>query len=88
MGTQMTASAAVGRHAGYGGSRILTNAILTHGVPQISALLIALAWLAATTVVAGLLFRHNMRTARVSHSGMRRSRQMPSEHDYQHPTCR
>jgi hypothetical protein len=48
---------------GYGGYRILTNAVLTHGAPQAGPLLIALAWLAATTVAAGLVFRRNMRPA-------------------------
>ena len=54
---------------GYGGYRILTNAVLTHGAPQAGPLLIAFAWLAATTVIASLLFRRNMRTARGLASG-------------------
>jgi ABC-2 family transporter protein len=49
---------------GYGGFRILANAVLTGSAPEAGPLLIALAWLAATTVIAGLLFRRNMRTAR------------------------
>jgi hypothetical protein len=49
---------------GYGGFRVLTNAILTHGFSQAGALLIALAWLAGATVAASVVFRHNMRTAR------------------------
>jgi hypothetical protein len=48
---------------GYGGFRVLTSAILTHGFSQAGPLLIALAWLAGATAAAGLLFRHNMRTA-------------------------
>jgi hypothetical protein len=48
---------------GYGGSRVLTNAILSNGFGQGSLLLTALAWLAGATVVAALLFRHNMQTA-------------------------
>jgi hypothetical protein len=48
---------------GYGGFRILTNSILTHGLPQAGPLLVALAWLAGAAVAAGLLFRRNMRTA-------------------------
>jgi hypothetical protein len=49
---------------GYGGFRILTNAVLTNGTPQIRLLMIALAWLSATTVAAGALFHRNMRIAR------------------------
>jgi hypothetical protein len=49
---------------GYGGFRILTNAVLTNGAPETGPLLIALAWLAAATIAAGTLFRRNMRTAR------------------------
>lgn len=48
---------------GYGGFRILTNAVLTNGAPGVGPLLTALAWLAATTVVAAVLFHRNMRTA-------------------------
>ena len=51
---------------GYGGFRILTNAVLTPGFPQTDPLLIALARLAAVTAAAGLLFRHNMQVASVS----------------------
>jgi hypothetical protein len=49
---------------GYGGFRLLTNAILTHGPTQAGPLLIALAWLVGTVVAASLLFRRNMQTAR------------------------
>jgi hypothetical protein len=55
---------------GYGGFRILANAVLTNARPQAAPLLAALAWLAATAVIAGLLFRRNMRTARRSRSGV------------------
>lgn len=48
---------------GYGGFRILTSAILTHGLPQVGPLLAALAWLAGTALAAGLLFHRTMRTA-------------------------
>src|SRR5262249_30895960 len=48
---------------GYGGFRVLTSAVLTHGFSQAGPLLIALAWLAGATAAAGLLFRYNMRTA-------------------------
>ncbi len=48
---------------GYGGFRILTNAILTPGLTQGRPLLIALAWLAGAALSASLLFGHNMRTA-------------------------
>jgi hypothetical protein len=48
---------------GYGGSQVLTNAILSNGFGQGSLLLTALAWLAGATGVAALLFRHNMQTA-------------------------
>jgi len=48
---------------GYGGSRVLTNAVITRGFAQGSLLLTALARLAEATVVAALLFRHNMQTA-------------------------
>ena len=51
---------------GYGGFRILTSAVLTHGLPQGGPLLIALAWLAGAALAAGLLFRHNMKTAATS----------------------
>ena len=49
---------------GYGGSRVLTSAVLTHGFSQIGPMLTALAWLAGATVAAALLFRHSMHTAR------------------------
>jgi hypothetical protein len=49
---------------GYGGFRVLTDAMLTPGFTQDGALLIALAWLAGAAVAADLLFRHSMRTAR------------------------
>jgi ABC-2 family transporter protein len=49
---------------GYGSFRVLTSAILTPGFSQPGPLLIALAWLAGAAVAAGLLFGHNMRTAR------------------------
>jgi hypothetical protein len=51
---------------GYGGFRILTDAILTPGSPQTGPLLIALAWLTSATVAAGLLFRHTMQPGSVS----------------------
>jgi hypothetical protein len=51
---------------GYGGFRVLTDAILTPGSPQTGPLLTALAWLAGTAVAAGLLFRHNMQTGSAS----------------------
>jgi hypothetical protein len=51
---------------GYGGFRILTDAILTPGSPQTGPLLIALAWLGGTAVAAGLLFHHNMRPGSAS----------------------
>ena len=56
---------------GYGGYRIPTSAILTHGSPQTGPLLIALAWLAGTTVAAGLVFRRNIRMARGPGRGTR-----------------
>ena len=49
---------------GYGGFRMLSNAVLTHGAIQTGPLLAALAWLAAAAVAAALLFGRNMRTAR------------------------
>lgn len=49
---------------GYGGFRVLTNAVLTHGSIQAGPLLAALAWLPGVGVAAALLFRHNMRVAR------------------------
>ena len=56
---------------GYGGYRILTSTVLTHGSPQTGPLLIALAWLAGTTVAAGLVFRRNIRMARGPGRGTR-----------------
>jgi hypothetical protein len=47
---------------GYGGFRMLSDAILTHGAPQAGPLLAALAWLAGTAAVAAVLFGRNMRT--------------------------
>jgi hypothetical protein len=52
---------------GYGGFRVLTNAILTPSFSQAGPLLIALAWLTGATLAAGLLFRHNMAAA--GHAG-------------------
>jgi hypothetical protein len=49
---------------GYGGSQVLTSAILTPSFSQTGPLLIALAWLAGATVAAAMLFRHNMQTTR------------------------
>jgi len=49
---------------GYGGSRVLTSAVLTHSFSQIGPMLTALAWLAGATVAAALLFSHSMHTAR------------------------
>jgi hypothetical protein len=49
---------------GYGGFRMLTAAILTHGPTQPGPLLAALAWLAGAAAAAALLFGRNMRTAR------------------------
>jgi hypothetical protein len=48
---------------GYGGSRILIDAILVPGFTQGRPLLIALAWLAALLAAAALLFRHTMQAA-------------------------
>ena len=48
---------------GYGGFRMLTNAVLSHGFTQAGPLLTALAWLTGTAVAAALLFGRNMRTA-------------------------
>ena len=59
---------------GYGGFRLLTNAILTHGPIQGGPLLIALAWLTGAAVAATLLFRHNTRTARRAHSAVQAGR--------------
>ena len=49
---------------GYGGFRVLTDAVLTHSFDQAGPLLIALAWLGGAAVAASVVFRHNMRTAR------------------------
>ena len=49
---------------GYGGFRMLTTAVLTHGPAQAGPLLAALAWLAGAAVAAALLFGRNMQTAR------------------------
>jgi len=49
---------------GYGGFRVLTNAVLTPSFSQTGPLLIALAWLTGATAAAALLFRHNMQTTR------------------------
>jgi hypothetical protein len=48
---------------GYGGFRVLTDAVLTHGPAPCGPLLSALTWLAGAGVAAGLLFGRNMRTA-------------------------
>ncbi len=48
---------------GYGGFRVLTNSVLTHGLGSPWPLLAALAWLAGLTVAAGVAFRHSMGTA-------------------------
>src|SRR6266705_5621289 len=56
---------------GYGGFRILTDAILTHNFDQAGPLLIALAWLAGAAVAASVVFRRSMRTAH------RRGRTLP-----------
>jgi hypothetical protein len=56
---------------GYGGFRILTSAVLTHGLPKAGPLLITLAWLAGAALAAGLLFRHNMKTAATSRRAAR-----------------
>jgi hypothetical protein len=49
---------------GYGGFRILTNAIVASGAIHVGPLLIALGWLGGAAVAAAVLFRHNMRAAR------------------------
>jgi len=48
---------------GYGGSRVLIDAIMTPAFTQARPLLIALAWLAGLLAAAALLFRHTMRAA-------------------------
>jgi hypothetical protein len=53
---------------GYGGFRVLTSAILTPSFNQTGPLLIALAWLAAATAAATVVFRRNLRTAGRTHS--------------------
>src|SRR5262249_29723276 len=58
----------------YGGFRLLTNAILTHGPIQGGPLLIALTWLTGAAAAATLLFRHNMRTAGQAHSAAQAGR--------------
>ncbi|HUZ54339.1 MAG TPA: hypothetical protein VMU94_17670 [Streptosporangiaceae bacterium] len=47
---------------GYGGFRVLTSATLTPSFSQPGSLLVALAWLAAATAVATVMF-HNLRIA-------------------------
>jgi len=59
---------------GYGGFRLLTNAILTHGPIQGGPLLVALAWLTGAAVAATVLFRHNMRTPGGAHSAAQAGR--------------
>lgn len=54
---------------GYGGFRVLTNAILTRSFSQDGPLLIALAWVAGLTFAAAMVFRHTMATARGSGRG-------------------
>jgi hypothetical protein len=49
---------------GYGGYRMLTNAVLSHSALGGGPLVIALAWLVGATVAAALLFHRNMRTSR------------------------
>jgi hypothetical protein len=64
---------------GYGGFRLLTNAVLTNSTPQTGPLLTALGWLAATTIAASTIFRHNMRTARNrDHSSPSRAASQPA----------
>jgi len=48
---------------GYGANRVLVDGALTPVFNQSGSLLLALAWVAALTVVAALVFRHSMRTA-------------------------
>lgn len=55
---------------GYGGFRMLSDAILTHGGPQAGPLLAALAWLAGTAAVAAVLFGRNMRTTHDGAAGL------------------
>jgi len=64
---------------GYGGFRVLTSAVLTHGFNQAVPLLIALAWLAGATGAAAVLFHRNMRTAQgASRRGPRARRPRPA----------
>ena len=49
---------------GYGGFRVLTDAVLTGSFDQTGPLLIALAWLAGITAAATVVFRRGMRTVR------------------------
>lgn len=51
---------------GYGGFRILTNTVLTHGLGSPGLLLAALAWLVGLTLAASMAFRRNMRTTHAS----------------------
>jgi len=51
---------------GYGGFRVLTGAVLTHGFCQVGPLLITLAWLTGAAVAASVAFRRCMRTARLT----------------------
>jgi hypothetical protein len=64
---------------GYGGFRVLTDAILTPSFSQTGPLLTALAWLAAATVAAALLFRHNMHTSRGASPRSRPWRPRPAQ---------
>ncbi len=48
---------------GYGGSRVLIDAIMTPAFTQARPLLIALAWLAGLLTATALLFRHTTRAA-------------------------
>jgi len=47
----------------YGANRVLVDGALTSVFNQSGSLLLAVAWVAALTVVAALVFRHTMRTA-------------------------
>jgi ABC-2 family transporter protein len=58
---------------GYGGFRILTDAILTRNFDQAGPLLIALAWLAGAAVAASVVFRRSMRIAHRSGRTLPRS---------------
>jgi hypothetical protein len=48
---------------GYGATRVLVDGTLTSVFNQSGPLLLALAWVAALALVAGLVFRHSMRVA-------------------------